>query len=146
MMRMTAKQYLRKMFYFQKSILKKREKIEELRLLAESTGAIRYDKEHVITSLPQTAGYEDKVVKIVDLEHKLLEDIAQLTEMYEVGDRMINSLDNPTDRLILTMRYINHMRWEEIAQELSYSVDHVYYRHRHAIKKIKDNSFYQYDM
>lgn len=133
---MTAKQYLRKMFYFHRTIIAKQKQIEELRLLAESTGAIRYDKERVITSLPQAAGYEDKVAALVDMEHKLLEDIDELTRMYEKGWRLIDSLEDPIDRLILIMRYINHMRWEEIADELGVSVDHVYYRHRHALKKI----------
>ena len=137
---MTAKQYLRKMFYFQKTIIAKQKQIEELRLLAESTGAIRYDKDRVITSLPQAAGYEDKVAALVDMEHKLLEDIQELTEMYNEGWKMIDSLEDPVDRLILVMRYINHMRWEEIALELNYSVDHIYYRHRHALKKIRINS------
>lgn len=145
MKRMTAKQYLQKMFYFHKSILKKRKQIEELRLLAESTGAIRYDKDRVVTSLPQASGYEDKVIQIVDMEHKLLEDIAQLTEMYITGEKIICSLADPTDRLILRMRYIDNMKWKEIASELNYSVDHIYYRHRHALKKIKINSIYQSD-
>lgn len=133
---MTAKQYLRKMFYFHRTIIAKQKQIEELRLLAESTGAIRYDKDRVITSLPQAAGYEDKVAALVDMEHKLLEDIQELTEMYNEGWKMIDSLEDPVDRLILVMRYINHMRWEEIADELGVSVDHIYYRHRHALKKI----------
>lgn len=133
---MTAKQYLRKMFYFHKTILAKQRQIEELRLLAESTGAIRYDKDRVITSLPQSAGYEDKVTVLVDMEHRLLEDIAELAQMYEVGMRMIDSLEDPMDRLILFLRYIDHMRWEDIADELGCSVDHVYYKHRHALKKI----------
>lgn len=137
---MTAKQYLRKMFYFHRTIIAKQKQIEELRLLAESTGAIRYDKDRVITSLPQAAGYEDKVAALVDMEHKLLEDIEELTGMYNEGWKMIDSLEDPVDRLILVMRYINHMRWEEIALELNYSVDHIYYRHRHALKKIKINS------
>lgn len=137
---MTAKQYLRKMFYFHRTIIAKQKQIEELRLLAESTGAIRYDKDRVITSLPQAAGYEDKVAALVDMEHKLLEDIQELTEMYNEGWKMIDSLEDPVDRLILVMRYINHMRWEEIALELNYSVDHIYYRHRHALKKIRINS------
>lgn len=137
---MTAKQYLRKMFYFHRTIIAKQKQIEELRLLAESTGAIRYDKDRVITSLPQAAGYEDKVAALVDMEHKLLEDIQELTEMYNEGWKMIDSLEDPMDRLILVMRYINHMRWEEIALELNYSVDHIYYRHRHALKKIRVNS------
>lgn len=133
---MTAKQYLRKMFYFHRTIIAKQKQIEELRLLAESTGAIRYDKDRVVTSLPQAAGYEDKVAALVDMEHKLLDDIAQLVSMYDTGWKLIDSLEDPIDRLILVMRYINHMRWEEIAQELGCTVDHVYYRHRHALKKI----------
>ena len=137
---MTAKQYLRKMFYFQKTIIAKQKQIEELRLLAESTGAIRYDKDRVITSLPQAAGYEDKVAAVVDAEHRLLEDIQTLVEMYDTGWKLIDSLEDPVDRLLMVMRYINHMRWEEIAQELNYSVDHIYYRHRHALKKIRLNS------
>ena len=136
MQKMTAKQYLRKMFYFRRAIDKKREQLEEFRLLAESTGAIRYDKERVLSSTPQAAGYEDKVARIVDMEHRLLEDIAELTEMYETGYKIIQELEDPIDRLIIEMRYIHHMRFEEIADELNYSVETVYYRHRHALKRL----------
>lgn len=139
--RMTAKKFFRSLYYAQISIRKKQEKIEELQQLAESTGAIRYDKLRVVTSSPQSGGFEDLAVKIMDLQKKLREDIDDLTDRLSQGRKMINSLDDPADKLILTMRYINHMKWEEIAAELNYSVDHVYYRHRQALKRIKDNSF-----
>ena len=134
---MTAKQYLRSMFYTQLAIQKKEQKIRELQDLAESTGAIRYDKDRVISSPPRGAGYEDKAIKVVDMQRRLLEDITELADMYETGCRIINSLDDPTDKLILEMRYINHMKFTEIAAEMEYSVEAIYYRHRKAMETLK---------
>lgn len=138
---MTIKNFFRSLRYAQISIQKKKEKIAELQILAESTGGIRYDKPHVVTSPSKEGGFENKTVKIADLQQKLEEDIDEMTGMLNKGLEYISTLEDPVDRLILTMRYINNMKWEEIAEEMGYSVDHVYYRHRHALKKIKLNSF-----
>ena len=135
---MTAKQYLKAMYYAQLSIRKKEEKIKELQELATTTGAIRYDRDRVISSTPQSAGFENKAVRIVDMQRQLREEIADLADMYETGCRIINSLEDVTDNLILEMRYINHMKFSEIAVEMNYSVDAIYYRHRNALDRLKD--------
>ena len=134
---MTARQYLRNMYFTQMSILKKEEKIRELQELAMTTGAIRYDKDRVISSAPQSAGFEDKAIKIVDMQKRLRDDIAELADMYETGCRIINSLEDVTDRLILEMRYINHMKFVDIAVAMDYSVEAIYYRHRRAMEQLK---------
>lgn len=134
---MTAKQYLRTMYYAQLSIQKKEEKIKELQELALTTGAIRYDKDRVVTSTPQHAGFEGKAVRIVDMQRKLQDDIAELAEMYETACKIINSLDDPVDKLILEMRYANHMKFVDIAVEMDYSVEAIYYRHRKALEQLK---------
>ena len=134
---MTAKQYLRNMYYAQVSIKKKEEKIQELQELALTTGAIRYDKDRVISSAPQSAGFEDKAIRIIDMQKRLQDEIADLADMYETGCRIINSLENVTDRLILEMRYINHMKFVDIAVAMDYSVEAIYYRHRRALEQLK---------
>lgn len=134
---MTAKQYLRTMYYAQLSIQKKEEKIRELQELATTTGAIRYDRDRVVTSEPQSAGFENKAVRIVDMQRKLQDEIAELADMYETGCRIINSLEDVTDKLILEMRYINHMKFADIAAEMDYSVEAIYYRHRKALGQLK---------
>ena len=135
---MTAKQYLRSMFYTQLSIEKKEQKIRELQELAESTGAIRYDKDRVVNSVAKGAAYEDKAIRVVDMQNRLLDDIVELADMFETGCRIINSLDDPIDRLILEMRYINHMKFTDIAFEMQYSVEAIYYRHRKALNTLKN--------
>lgn len=135
---MTVKQFFRSLYYAQISIEKKREKIEELKALAESSGngAIRYDKLRVMTSTPQSGGFEDKVIEIVDLKKKLQEDIDDLTERLDIGRKMINSLDSQEERLVMEMHYINHMTFKQVARRMHYSEETIYYKHRSAIRKL----------
>ena len=133
---MTIKNFFRSLYYAQISIEKKKEKIEELQTLAETTGAIRYDKVHVVTSNTNEGGFENRAVKIADLQQKLREDIDDLTEMMDRGRRYINSLEDQSERTVMELRYFNHMTFRQIAQKMKYSEDTIYYKHRSAIKNI----------
>ena len=48
----------------------------------------------------------------------------------------IRKLDNPLQVMIMNMRYVDGMRWEEIASRSIYSLDWCYELHRKALKKL----------
>ena len=134
---MTIKQFLNSLYYAQLSIEKKKQKIAELEELATSTGAIRYDKEPVKSSTPQEAGFEKKVIRIQMLQIKLQEDIDDLLDRLEKGREIINSIEDPVTQYIMELRYMNHMEWADIAEEMNYTERAVYYRHQKAIAELK---------
>ena len=134
---MTIKQFLNSLYYAQLSIEKKRMKIAELEELATATGAIRYDKEPVKTSTPQEASFEKKVIRIQMLCEKLQDDIDDLTVRLAKGREILDMIEDPVTKLIMEMRYMNHMEWADIAEEMHYTERAVYYRASDAINLLK---------
>lgn len=49
---------------------------------------------------------------------------------------LINRLDNPTYRTLLSLRYINCKTWEQIAEDMHYMVRNIYNLHEQALKAL----------
>lgn len=64
-----------------------------------------------------------KTDRLVDLKKEIVE--------------VIGEIDNREYRLLLEMRYLRFMTWEEIAIELGYNVRHLYRVHKEALAKVK---------
>ena len=47
---------------------------------------------------------------------------------------MIENIENFNHRRLLELRYLNFKKWDEIAKQLDYGVDHIYTMHRKALK------------
>ena len=133
---MTAAELLREMYSLGARIEAKQEKLETLNLLALSNGGIRYDKDRVVTSLPQEGGFENKVIDAAMLCREIQADIDKLTEKYEKGRQIIDSVKNPTDRAILEMLYVHHIKIKDIAERLHYTEANIYYRKKKALKRL----------
>lgn len=133
---MTAAELLREMYSLGTRIEAKQEKLEALNLLALSNGGIRYDKDRVVTSLPQEGGFENKVIDAAMLCAEIQADIDKLTEKYEKGRQIIDSVKNPTDRAILEMLYVHHIKIKDIAERLHYTEANIYYRKKKALKRL----------
>lgn len=79
---------------------------------------------------------EDVIVKLMDLENEVNNDIDRLIALKEEVIENINKIDNCNLRLLLTMRYINNRDWEEIADNMLYDVRTIYRFHKQALKEI----------
>ena len=49
---------------------------------------------------------------------------------------LINQLDNPTYRELLSLRYINCKTWEQIAEDMHYMIRNVYVLHGNALEQL----------
>lgn len=133
---MTAAELLREMYSLGARIEAKQERLENLRLLATSNGGIRYDKDRVVTSLPQEAGFENRVIDVAMLCEEIQADIDRLTAKYEQGRQIIDGVGNPTDRAILEMLYVHHIKIKDIAERLHYTEANIYYRKKKALNAL----------
>ena len=79
---------------------------------------------------------EDCICKIIDLESEINKDMMQLVELKKDIIRRIKAVESAELQTILELRYLSYMRWEEIAIELGYGIDNVYYLHRKALDEI----------
>ena len=56
--------------------------LDRLRALAEICGAINYDHDRVITSMPQSARFEGKVIRLVDIIAECRKEIDELIAVH----------------------------------------------------------------
>ena len=89
-----------------------------------------------ITDMPFGSGTSDKTADRA-LAIREIEELYEikLKELYLVRariERYINSIDDDTERLIIRLRCINSLRWDDIGKEMGYHrtrVSQIYHRH-----------------
>lgn len=98
-------------------------RIKELQMSLLPSG-IRYDKDKVQTS-PSDQMLEI-AAKVDDLERKMQSKLAKLNADMVKAMTIVQAMPTPEYRQLLTLRYLTgRMSWEQIAEVMGYSVDHV---------------------
>ena len=83
--------------------------------------------------------YAEAVIdNITSLEENIVAMTKQLQSERTKVQFWIDALEDLRERNVLTMCYINDMRFEEIGAKLNYSLDHVKRLHRRGIDKLRD--------
>ncbi len=78
------------------------------------------------------------IAKIVDMEHKIDEEIDSLVDLKDQIQSCINSLDDAEYRVLLTERYINFEDWEKIALTMHYTTRNIHLMHGRALKLVQE--------
>lgn len=130
-----AKRYLSQAFGLNQRIESKIDQIAILNDLATKATVTYSD----MPKSPNRDGsrMEDAIIKIIDLEAEINQDMMRLVELKKDIIRRIKAVDGAELQTILELRYLSYMRWEEIAIELGYGIDNVYYLHRKALDVIQ---------
>lgn len=95
----------------------------------------------VMDGMPKGSGASDSIGNIVvkieqlraDYLHKY--DLA-LCELYKI-ERVIEHINNETERIIMRKRYIQGLCWEDICSDMSYSWQHIHRIHSKILRKLK---------
>ncbi|MCQ2530296.1 MAG: DUF1492 domain-containing protein [Lachnospiraceae bacterium] len=128
---------------FYKLEMEKKQLLRQMEELRESMTCIGsssdFSKIRVKTSPPEGARYEELMFKLEEKRAELVKKIMQLEEKQKQIELLIESLENPSERVVMRYRYILGLKFEDIAKEMDYSVQHVYYIHKEAIEKIRVN-------
>lgn len=82
----------------------------------------------VQTSGPKNT-LEETITKIIDLEAKINARIDELVSMKQEAFTMINRIPDLDQQNILIGRYIQLKKWEDISEELNYSMQWVFELH-----------------
>ncbi len=132
---MTSKEYLRQYRDADDAINAKLDQIHRLRELAtKTTQTLAKDR-------VRASGEQDKVAKIVtkivDMEREVDADIDGLREVKRQVEDTIAGVSDPRERKVLTLRYINGLRWEEIAVQLNYDYRWVLRLHGEALQSVE---------
>lgn len=132
---MTAKEYLSQSLRLNQRINSKLEQIQSLRELATKCTSI-------ITGMPRNPNHggstmADALMKIVDLETELQNDVNRLVDLKEEIMAVVKAVDNIECQTLLELRYLCFKSWEQIAVDMGYNVRHIYRLHDEALQKVR---------
>ena len=128
---MKAKQYLRQVRRLDNTIDAKIEQIETLRSMSTNiTTTLNPDRVQESKSHDKI---EKLIVKIVDLEREITDDIDALIDLKREIMNKIDAVQDDNYKLLLALRYINFKTWEQIAVEMNFTFQWVHQLHRRAL-------------
>lgn len=131
---MRAKEYLNQAYRLDQRIDAKISQVAALNELALKCTA-------TITGMPHSPNKGDSrmadvVGKIIDLQAEINRDIDRLVDLKREIVRVIKAVDNPEYQTLLEKRYLCFMSWEQIAVEMSFSIQHIYRLHAAALSEV----------
>ena len=133
---MNAKEYLSQTAVINHKIDSKLEQAGSLRTLAMKV-TTPFGEDKVKTTKKQSP-MEEIMVKLIDLEQEVNDDIDALIKTKEELLEVINQVSDINHQVILEKRYIAGKTWEDIAKETGYDRSTVYRNHGKALKEVEE--------
>ena len=133
---MTAKEWLNRGRYLDREIDQLLEDQQNALNLACGT-AVSYGGEKVQTSKKNVT--ERRFIAYADYSAKIDNRIDELYAIKTEIKAAINKLDDPLLRALLIAYYINMKTFDQVANELHYSIRHINRLHNYALKETKKN-------
>lgn len=130
-----AKEYLGQIRRYDIMIENKLEMVRRLRNQAESITAPMNGERVQASKRPDKMA--ECVVKMVDLERIIKDDVEELTRIKEEVMSVIDRVDDADMINLLYKRYVLYKPWEKIADEMFFSVQTVYRLHGKALLKVQ---------
>ena len=124
-----------------KKYISLKEEAEELRQQAEYLEEdIRSLKATVIDGMPKGSGVNDNIGNLVARVDKLRRDYlfkydSALCQLYRI-ERVIEGLEDETERRLMRKRYIQGLQWEDICVDLHYEWAQIHRIHARVLKRI----------
>lgn len=129
---MTIKEYLSQAYRIDQRINSKLEQVQSLRELAEKATSTLSDTPCSGNSNKQKI--EGVIVKIIDLENEIDEEIDRLVDLKKDIVSLIKQVKNPEYQTLLELRYLCFRTWEQIAVEMSYELRYLHKLHIRALE------------
>lgn len=132
MIGMTAKEYLSQAYRLDQRIERKIEDRDRMRAKLEKATA-------QLTGMPRGgsgADWTDAAVRVMEYEQQIAVEIAELCRLKTEIRGVIDAVEDKRYRELLTARYINQERWEQIAVNMHYSYMQVHRLHKEALRAI----------
>ena len=131
-----VKDYLGRVYRANEFINTKEDQLNYLRDMSVKTTSI------INASGVRNSSNENKkeiiLCKIVDLEQDLLTEINTVIDLNKEVSGAIKRVEDPDYRLILECRYLNHLTWSNIAEQLGFTPQWVNVLHNRALKELEE--------
>jgi DNA-directed RNA polymerase specialized sigma subunit len=129
-----SKEFLSKAYLIDKRITGKIEQILRLRELAMKANSVLSDMPPNTTR--NFRKMEEAIIKMVDLENEISEDINYLVDLKQKIVKAIKKVGDPEYQTLLELRYLCFKTWSQIAVDLHYGIDNVFKIHKKALKTV----------
>jgi len=136
---MTAKQYLQQAYFLDRKINSLQLQIEDLRSKATSIKSFDLSQDKVQTSIGGDR-IGDLIAKIVDYERELNAKIDKYVDLKREIAEKIEEVSDDRYRLVLRNRYVNLLKWEQIALDMNYHINHIWWLHNKALQAFAKKS------
>ena len=130
---MTAKEYLNQTYRLNDKIESNLRQVEVLE--AKATKVTVSFGEKVQSGEKNSA--EQLYIMLIEAKEKLNAETVRYVNTKEEIKETIDKVTDPDENLILTLRYIEFMRWEEIAETMHFSQTQLFRIHREALKSVE---------
>lgn len=127
-----------KCYYLPQLIESKTEEIKRLRGLSESIPGADPSREFIPGGPQVQCRFAEIIDKVIDLEGEILDEINELLDLQKEAHKIINAVQDDTERLILQYYYIDRLSMEDIASEIGYTLRQTYRIKKKALGKIKN--------
>ena len=132
---MNATEYLSQAYLLDQQIETKLQQISSLRALA---GTMRsFTGNEPVAHTRNVTQLEDTVIKIMEEEQALNEQIDRLVDLKKEIAQTISQVKNVTYQLILVKRHLCFLMWEQIACEMHYGVRTVQTKYNEALQIVQ---------
>lgn len=138
---MTAKQYLSQIRRLRHLIKREQDQIADIRSMAESVGAIRYDKDPIQSS-PANDAMPNYIIQLTEAEARAKQRIEEYLELVMTIRTQLDQITPGLYSDILYMRYIEGKNLYRIAEELNYDYNYIRKIHGRALQAF-DRKFLQ---
>lgn len=128
-----VKEYLSRAFYDELNILSLIDELEKIDSMMLRTNTIN-ENDKVQGGKKQSL--EDLIIKFLDYKTKLQKQIEKSRKEVEDILEVIDKLEDARFRTLLVMRYIRHMKWDEIAKAMSFDIRWATRLHLKALREI----------
>ena len=139
---MTAKEYLNRISVLEDEIKRKQQRCITLRDVAMNTSV--NNSNIGVQKTRDKNSFESILTRVIDLEREIKADEERLVDLKAEIIEKIKLVPNVEYQMLLELRHVCFKAWDEIADAMNFSVQHVFRLHSTALqelsKKIEDES------
>ena len=91
-----------------------------------------------VKSTRKQSPMEEAMVKLIDLENEINEDIDNLVDLKRKIAKEIALLEDENNKMVLELRYVALKKWEDVSDAMGCDLRWVYRVHKKAIKEFEN--------
>ena len=133
---LSAQKYLERLHRLEELLSSNLDELQRLRQISTCISSPKWTETKVMGTHTDEPRFASALIHISDLEKTVEADIAKTIAIRTEVREVINRISNVKEVLVLKYRYIEFLKWEEIARRMSLSKNQIHNIHRNALLKV----------